>query len=694
MEELLAALAAYDTVPAFEGGRLRLRFPPETPPPPDLVAEARTNQVELGATLYPTDWRPVTELPDLRNVGLVALDLETRDGGIAAGIGAAWPWGDGHICGVSVGYRKEGNICSHYFPIRHPASNNFDSEQVFRWLRDHVGAGVRFVTQNGLYDWGWLRSEAGMKMPPAAQLEEIGALATIVDENQLRFGLNALCAWRGIPGKDEAGLKEAAVVLGLIRAKARAVRTQSLIWQMPAHCVGAYAEADAAATLALFENLNPILDKEGTRNAYRLEVDILPLVQEMRLRGVRVDQSAAEQLRDRWAAERDAALRDLSGHLGAQVGMDELNRSKWLEATCDAHRIEYPYTKEGNPSFTGGKRGWMAKHPHWLPQLVDRANKYDEATTKFLDNYILGHLIAGRIYANINPHRGEYGEGARTTRFSYSEPPLQQMPKRDKELGPEIRRCFLPEDGERWVTLDASEQEFRLIVHFAELNGYRGAKEAGDRYHNDPKASFHAMVMEMTGLPKDNAKTISFGKIYGMGLNTMALELGKSTEEARALVEDYNRKLPFILELDEECKKRASERGYIKLYDGARRHWPFAAVGGKGECTLDEAQRRIGDLEHPWHGCALEPVRLYRALNSLIQGSAARHTKLWMRAVWQAGIVPLLQMHDALECSVSAPEQAERIRQFGQEAVKLTVPMLIAVHYGPTWGDATNEEWK
>ena len=69
---------------------------------------------------------------------------------------------------------------------------------------------MRIVTQNGLYDWGWLRAEAGILMPPSERLEEIGALATLVDENRFTYGLDALCAWRGLPGKDETLLRKEA----------------------------------------------------------------------------------------------------------------------------------------------------------------------------------------------------------------------------------------------------------------------------------------------------------------------------------------------------------------------------------------------------------------------------------------------------------------------------------------------------
>src|SRR5215469_6254813 len=238
----------------------------------------------------PDEWKALPALPDLRRVGILALDTEERDNGLLADRGAGWAWGDGHICGVSVAYHAEGIIRPHYFPLCHPDSQNFDREQVVQWLRDHIAAGVRFVTQNGLYDWGWLRAEAGIVMPPSEQLEEIGALATLVDETRKRYSLEALCKWRGLPGKDEAILKEAVITAGF----SKRTKPQTVLWQLPARVVSPYAEADSAATLALYENLRPILDREGTYAAYRLEVDLLPMCLEMRRRGIRVDITAAE----------------------------------------------------------------------------------------------------------------------------------------------------------------------------------------------------------------------------------------------------------------------------------------------------------------------------------------------------------------------------------------------------------------
>src|SRR5262249_4312844 len=132
-------------------------------------------------------------------------------------------------------------------------------------------------------------------------------------------------------------------------------------------------------TLAVFDSLNPILSQEGTYAAYRLEVDLLPMVHEMRRRGIRVDQSTAEQKRDYCLQKRDVALTELSEQLGSHVSMAEIASSIWKARTFDAHGICYPRTPKGNPSFKAGKLGWMATHPHWLPRLIATANKYDAA---------------------------------------------------------------------------------------------------------------------------------------------------------------------------------------------------------------------------------------------------------------------------------------------------------------------------
>ena len=423
---------------------------------------------------------------------------------------------------------------------------------------------------------------------------------------------------------------------------------------MPAHLVGPYAEADAVNTLALFEDLDPILDQEDTRDAYRLDVDLLPMVHEMRRRGLRVDQDAAEQARDYCLRKRDRALAELAEQLDLPTSMAEIASPIWKAKTFDAHGIGYPRTEKGNPSFKAGKIGWMATHEHWLPQLIATANKYNDAGSKFLEGHILAHLVGGRIHAEINPHRSESG-GTRSFRFSYSAPPLQQMPSRDEELGPLIRSAFLPEEGdEAWATVDCSQQEFRFVVHHAAIRNLAGASEAVERYCTDPDTDFHLLASSITGLPRKDAKAVNFAKIYGAGVKKFAEMIGRPLDEAQAIYAQYDDKLPFIWQLARAAHDEANRDGFTVLYDDARRHWDrwaprYVFAKGAGPCSLEEAKARMRDPAHPWYRAALGRSNIHTALNALIQGSAARHTKLWMRAAWREGVVPLVQMHDGLE---------------------------------------------
>jgi hypothetical protein len=249
--------------------------------------------------------------------------------------------------------------------------------------------------------------------------------------------------------------------------------------------------------------------------------------------------------------------------------------------------------------------------------------------------------------------------------------------------------------GEFWAKPDASQQEFRFVVHYAAQAELRGAREAVEVYRDNGDADFHDLVAAMTGLDRKMAKNVNFAKIYGAGVKKMAEMIGKPLEDVQEIVAQYDRKMPFVAELSALCQEQAARIGHTVLYDGARRHWnlwevPRVFAKGAGPCDIEEAKRRVADPGHPWHGQHLSRARVYTALNALIQGTAARHTKLWMRAVWREGIVPLLQMHDCLDCSVATREQAELVARLGEEVVALEVPMRVDLKFGRSWGDATH----
>jgi hypothetical protein len=374
--------------------------------------------------------------------------------------------------------------------------------------------------------------------------------------------------------------------------------------------------------------------------------------------------------------------------------MDEINGRKWLISTFDRLGIKYPLTKKGNPSFKRGKRGWMQHSEHWLPPLIAATDQLDQYGDNFLQQQILGHIENGRVYGEIHPHRSDYG-GTRSLRFSYSHPPLQQMPKHDEELAPLIRSVFLPEEGETWASADYSQQEFRFVVHYAARKNLRGALAARDRYISDPDFDIHAYASELTGgaITRQDGKTFNFMTIYGAGPETTSHQVKKSLSETKSLLALYNEKMPFISQLANACKNVAHRDGYFTLFNRGRRHFNLWFPGGRweegaGPCERREAERRVHDPGHPWYGRALWRAETFKALNVLIQSSAAIQTKEWMRACYREGVVPLLQMHDSLDLSVASPDVAEMVARLGEDVVKLEVPMKVDVKYGRTWGDA------
>jgi DNA polymerase I-like protein with 3'-5' exonuclease and polymerase domains len=279
----------------------------------------------------------------------------------------------------------------------------------------------------------------------------------------------------------------------------------------------------------------------------------------------------------------------------------------------------------------------MHKHPHWLPQLIVRAVKLNNAAQNFLQKYIIEHVVKGRVHAEIHPHRSDEG-GTRSLRFSYSKPPLQLMSAHDEEISPLIRGVFLPEEGEVWAKPDISQQEFRFVAHHAAELKLPRAQEVVDRYRDNPDTDIHALVAEWTGIVRQQAKNTNYAKIFGAGVRKFAAMIGKSESEAREIYALYDRELPFVSKLAKHYEMQAKRFGSIVLYDGARRHWnEWVAwanwTKGAGPCGREEAERRINDPAHPWYGRGpLRRADVHKALNALIQGSAARHTKLWMRA--------------------------------------------------------------
>lgn len=645
------------------------------------MAKRRGNpdQMPMDFLLPETDWEPPSRLPSLSGEMVVAVDIETKDDGLANNIGAGWAYRMGHVSGVVITTSQE----SVYLPIRHPDTECWEESTIRAYLADLFQSDTWVVFHNAVYDLGWLCAVWGLPYP--RRLHDTMVLEYTLDENQMTYNLDAVCARRGIQGKDETLLKQAAAAYSCDPKKD--------LWRMPGKFVGPYAEQDGRATLELLRLLLPMLDAQGCGEAYRLECDLIPMVVDMRKTGIRINTDRAEQLQKQFNDDRDDALSRLSDivMVGRPLSIKDVNSPKFLEGVFRAANLPIARTPTGAPSFESEV---ISKLDHPIADLVVEAKQMNDAANKFIKTFVLGYSHRGRIHAEIRLTKSDDG-GTRTSRLAYSDPPLQQMPSRNPRIKRRIRSAFLPEEGQVWGALDYSQQEYRLIVHFAYLCKQIGADRAVQMYRQNPRTDFHTMVAEMTKLPRKKAKDVNFAKAFGAGVPKFALMTGMSLEEAEETMAQYDNEMPFVKGLGKYCESRAKARGYIRLIDGARSRyelweptWLDKGLKFHPACSLEEAHRRLRDPDHSWYGKKLKRAMVHKAMNSLIQGSAARMTKLSMRGVYQEGLVPMLQMHDELDFSFSEKWQAERAEEIMRTSVELVVPVVVDAEFGPDWGAA------
>lgn len=668
------------------------------------------NPGQLDMFPPPSSWVGPTELPHIPDGAFVAVDCETNDRGLQKGVGPGWVHNDGWLCGVSWAWQPEpGVIDAGYAPIRHPDTTCFDQDLVIAWLED-LCRRCRVVFQNATYDMGWTGVRPDMP-------DDTHAMAVLLDENKVSYSLDAICASLGIPGKDETLLMEAVATHG-----GNPRRIKEHIWRLPAKYVGPYAEQDAIATLEAANRMLPQLEANGLMEAYRLETELSPHVLEMRRRGIRIDVDRAEQnqsrLRQLAAAELDQ-LKEKIGHR-REVTINDVRSPKWLEMVFGDLGIAFPRTpatekhEDGQPSF---EKEWLERCPHPVGKHIAQARALHDGAEKFVGTYILEHLDRGRLHAEIHQLRSEEG-GTRTFRFSYSNPPLQQMNRADPDraspdhkdyvpgfidIGTMIRECFVPEQGEVWSAPDYSQQEYRLIVHYAARLELRKSEVAVEKYTRDPKTDFHNFVVEMTGLVRKKAKDANFAKAFGAGIPKFAMMTGMTVDEAAEVMQTYDQELPFVSDLAKRCAAMAERKGYIRLMDGRRcrfddweaswipkDEWEQGRLAGHrmDACSREEALRRQSIDGHPWKGKRLKRSGTHKAGNRIIQGGAAIQTKKALLQCAKEGLLPLLQMHDELCFSSGDERSANRPAEIMRDIVPLLVPVKVDNEHGPDWGRA------
>jgi|TARA_X000001382_G_scaffold86938_2_gene61939 DNA polymerase I-like protein with 3'-5' exonuclease and polymerase domains len=618
-----------------------------------------------------SEWVPPAELPPLWEAKEIAIDVETKDPNLKT-LGPGWSRSDGQV----VGYAIATTDWQGYIPIRHLGGGNLDERIVDKWLKKVFECDADKIMHNAQYDAGWIR-RMGFKIN--GRIVDTMVIASLLDENRFSYSLNALAYDHLNKTKSEKSLVEAARDFG--------VDPKAELWKLPAMHVGPYAETDAVLTLELWTYFKTLLGKEDLWPIANLELELLPCLIDMTWTGVRVDMDAVEKTRVALIKEE----KDVLSEIKRMTNMDvEIWAAQSLSKAFDKMSIAYPKTEKGQPSFT---KGFLSEHEDKLPRLIVKARNLNKTHGTFI-NTIMRHTGRdGRIHSHINQIRSDDG-GTVSGRISMSNPNLQQIPARDPVLGPMIRSLFLPEEGDKWAAIDFSQQEPRILVHYAHAYGVarknhlHGVAEFVDGYKNDPKMDFHTMVAKMAKIDRKQAKTINLGMMYGMGVNKLSDQLDIPVDDAKELVKQYHSRVPFVKMLMSGVTNRLNERdssGSIRSILGRKCRfdlWEPVAFEMNKALPYKEAVKEYGDTTR------LRRAYAYKALNRLIQASAADMTKRAMVDIYATGKVPLIQIHDEIALSVKNMEEAKKYSTIMENAVNLVIPNKCDVEVGTSWGQS------
>ena len=605
-----------------------------------------------------SEWVAPNTFPDLSTHNKVSIDLETCDPELIKE-GPGWPRKRGKVIGIAV----SSNGFTGYYPIDHEGGGNMDRKAVLKYVKSLCeDEKIDKVFHNAQYDIGWL-STLGIDVK--GNIHDTMVAMALIDENRFSYTLNSIAGEYLGERKNEVKLREAADAFG--------VDPKNEMYKLPAQFVGEYAEKDARLTLKLHEKLSWEITKDNLQTVYDIECRLINVIFNMTKRGVRIDSVRAEQLAERFKNKEKKLIKRIKDLTGLNI---EIWAAASIAKAFDALNLPYERTdKTSAPSFT---KMFLTDHPHELPRLIMQARELNKLRGTFLHG-LLKHNEEGRIHAHINQIRSDSG-GTVTGRFSYNHPNLQQIPSRG-QFAQDIRKIFIPEMGDYWLKADYSQQEPRLLTHFARLVDQPGAKEVQEAYQQKD-LDFHQQTADMAGVERKLAKTIGLGVMYGMGYNKLAKELDMEPQDAKKMLQDFHGKVPFMKGMLEAVMNRANSKGVIRTLLGRKCRfdlWEPTSWGVHKALPLNQAQTE--------YGMAIKRAHTYKALNRLIQGSAADQTKKAMVDVYeQLNITPLIQVHDELDCSVKSEKQAKEVKEVMENCVKLEVTSKVDIDFGEIWG--------
>ena len=640
---------------------------------------------------------------DLTDVTTVAVDLETYDPSLKKhGSGAIR--GEGFVCGIAIATDKQ----TVYYPIAHAMTDNLDPTTTWKYLNEKLfqNENIAKVFHNAMYDVCWIRAVTGMM--PKGQLLDTMIAASVLDETRMRYSLDSISKDYLKESKYKYDLQEKSLAEFGIKDP------MSNMHKLSYSLVKDYAEQDVNLTLKLWnifeKKLNEVLyintdtnENKTCKNIFDLETKLFPCLVDMKFKGVRIDTQKAKKLGKLLEKRRDNLLKIIKARTGVDI---EIWASASIKKLLDQQKItDYQKTpKSGMPQLP---KNYLKTHSNRFLRMIAKARECDKAKGAFVEG-LLSYVHKGRIHADINQIRSDQG-GTVTGRFSMSNPNLQQIPARGF-IGKKMRELFIPEQGQEWGSFDYSQQEPRIVVHYALKLGLPGTDSLEEEFNKDD-ADFHQIVADMANIPRTTAKTINLGLFYGMGKLKLEKELNLSKKEANVLFNTYHKKVPFVKLLsqtlitfaedhkllytlgDRFCRFNKWETRDRKWNDDIKRFEPVpilteeeAKTAFKAE-LLEKYKGKVVDNYMKDFKYNYKPAFTYKALNRLIQGSAADMTKKAMVQLYERGILPQIQIHDELCLSIKDDKQKETIKNVMEKSLPLLIKNKVNCLTGSSWGD-------
>lgn len=616
------------------------------------------------------DWIPPgPELPNIGAGSLVALDLETHDPLLKVK-GPGWAFGEGFITGVALAWGLEELEGVRYYPLRHASGNwQGDIGKFMRWVRFQLRRDdLEWVFANASYDLGWLN------MIPEGRINDVQVSAPLLNEHRFSYSLDNLAKEELGEGKDESLLKEWAKQAGIKGSP------KGMMASMPSFAVGPYAEQDASSTWRVHRKLMPRIREQNLGEIYRLEMNLVPMLIDMRRTGVKVNVPRAEELREELLVEENEARRALKRTTGRYITAWDI--AMQMEALRNEGVDNFPKTaKKKADGLTAGFLEHLSTHDNKAgliaKQILELRRKNRQRVT-FVERLILDHHHNGRIHAQFNALKSDDG-GTVSGRFSSQDPNLQQIPARDEVASKRIRSMVEGDEDELLASADYASQEPRLAIHWAVEGGSKLAAKMAQEFHENPRFDLHQKVADLMKVKRSSAKILNLAQMYGQGGGSLCLALGLDAypdsftndqgkeinylapgAEGRRLLEEYDRLMPFMKRTAKGTEREARELGYTTTLLG-RRCRVFHYPGGG-----DDARKMF---------------------NRRIQGSAADMIKKSMYDAWRAGYRLRITVHDENVFSVSSVKEARECMEIMNSAVKLHVPVVCDLAVGKTWGD-------